>query len=61
LCRKIPTVVGLECHRGGTGVSSWWNWSVIVVALKRHCWTGQRQSLPPVDRRPVSMAAAHAW
>jgi len=27
------TVVGLGFHRGGTGVSSWWDWSVIVVGL----------------------------
>jgi len=29
-----PTVVEPESHRGGTGVSPWWDWSFTVVAQK---------------------------
>jgi len=28
--------VRLQCHRGGTRVPPWWNWSAIVVELEFH-------------------------
>jgi len=37
---QMPEILFLinsrRCHRGGTAVSSWWYWSVIVVGLEFH-------------------------